>query len=136
MKLPGIHRFGALAAVIATSFGLIACGTNGFPLMDASTDVSTDNGIARIEVLPDTAYIGQVGQSTQMAATVFDAQDSTVVNATVVWSTADPSVATVTTDGVVTGVGQGETTVAASSGDVEGTAVVVVTTLQPLGGAP
>lgn len=136
MKLPAIHGPGTLAAVAAASLALVSCGTSSFPLMDASTNVPTTSGIAKVQILPDTVYVGQVGQTTQMQATVIDSQDSTVANASVVWDTGDPSVATVTSDGLLTGVGEGQTTVTATAGGAEGSAVVIVSTVQPLGGTP
>jgi uncharacterized protein YjdB len=49
-----------------------------------------------------------------------------MVNASVTWSTSNTSVATVSSSGVVTGVGTGSATITARSGTATGTATVTV----------
>jgi uncharacterized protein YjdB len=77
-----------------------------------------------------------IGQSTQATATLRDANNNVITGRTVVWTTANPAVATVTTSGVVTAVAQGTTTVTATNGTVSGNASATVTPPVSQGPAP
>jgi len=80
--------------------------------------------VATVRVTPDSLNIA-IGQSAQLSAAVEDSAGH-VVSRTVTWTSLNPSVATVTGSGVVTGVDGGSTTVTASVDAVADTASVVV----------
>lgn len=83
-------------------------------------------GVASVSVSPSTGSIA-VGATTTLAAAPLDASGNAVSGATVTWGTSDANIATVSTSGVVTGVGAGTATISATSGTVKGTATITVT---------
>jgi len=72
--------------------------------------------------------IGQTGQAT---AVLRDAAGNVLSGRTIAWSTAEPSLATVTSLGVVTAVAAGSATIVAASEGVTGTATVVIAPAAP-----
>ena len=90
--------------------------------------------VSTITIDPPSPTIS-IGASTQMtaAATYSDGSTGTLSGGTsctgntVCWSSSDPSVASISTGGLLTGVSQGTTTITAASGAVTGTATGTVT---------
>ena len=78
-----------------------------------------------ISVSQSSISMSYVGQSTGVTATVLD-QFQRTFNATVTWSSDDPSVATVSGGGLVTSVADGMTTVRATSGSLSASVSVTV----------
>ena len=68
-----------------------------------------------------------VGQTVQLAATPKDILGNPLAGRTVTWSSSAPSVATVSSSGLVSGVAMGSATISATSGGVAATAVLTVT---------
>ena len=66
-------------------------------------------------ISPSTLALTFLGESVRLTASVRD-QNGQPFNTTVVWSSADPSVATTSASGDVTAAGNGTTTVNASAG--------------------
>lgn len=62
--------------------------------------------VASVAVTPATATVG-IGQTQQLTATLKDARGETLSGRTITWSSANAAVATVSGDGVVTGVAAG-----------------------------
>ena len=81
----------------------------------------------RIAITPSRATLISVGDTEQLTATVYDANDDIIPSATVAWSSSDTSVATVSARGLVTAVGRGSTRITATSGGVNGRASITVT---------
>lgn len=82
---------------------------------------------ASVTVSPSTVTV-ETDSTTQLTAAAYDARGAEITGAAFAWRSADSSIATVSTDGLVTGVAEGETTIiAGASGAVEGTAAVTVT---------
>ena len=79
-----------------------------------------------IAVTPDTVALTALGQTAQLAAEVRDQNGRVMEGVPVSWSSADTTVAAVDSAGLVTGIGGGATTIAATAGAVSGTAVVTV----------
>ncbi|MDE2752101.1 MAG: Ig-like domain-containing protein, partial [Gemmatimonadota bacterium] len=79
-----------------------------------------------IAVTPDTVALTALGQTAQLGAEVRDQAGRAMEGVPVAWSSADTSVAAVDSAGLVTAAGVGETTIAATSGDASGDAVVSV----------
>ncbi len=67
-----------------------------------------------------------VGQTAQATAVLRDAAGNVLSGRTIAWSTAEPSLATVTSSGLVTAIAAGTATVVATSEGVTGAATVVV----------
>lgn len=82
--------------------------------------------VATVTVQPSTATIAS-GSMTTLSATVTDQNGSVLTDRVVTWSSSDPSVATVSSSGVVTGLLVGTATITASSGGKSGSATVTVT---------
>ncbi|MEO7965337.1 MAG: Ig-like domain-containing protein [Gemmatimonadaceae bacterium] len=80
---------------------------------------------ALLRVTPATTTL-RVGQSSSLTGDVLDATGAIVPGRTITWSSSNPAVATVNTNGVVTAVGAGNVTITAASGNVTGTALVSV----------
>ncbi len=71
----------------------------------------------------------QVGQQTQGIAVVKDASNNTLTGKVVTWSSSNPSAASVTSTGLITGVAVGTTIITATCESVDGTATLVVNAL-------
>jgi uncharacterized protein YjdB len=81
--------------------------------------------IGSVTVAPSSASVN-VAFTTTLTATVRDANGATVTGVPVTWSTDQPSVASVTQTGVVTGMAPGTATITATAGGKSGTATVTV----------
>jgi uncharacterized protein YjdB len=82
--------------------------------------------IASVTITPATDTL-MVGGQLQLADTVRDSLGNVVANPTVTWNTTSPSVAQVTSSGVVIAEGVGTATITATSGGKTGTNTTVVT---------
>ena len=82
-------------------------------------------------VITNTTLTLMVGESFTLGASV---RPIYATNPTILWSSSDTSVATVTSDGVVTGVGIGTSTITATSEDGDHTKTCEVTVQQPTSG--
>ncbi|MYF78481.1 MAG: Ig-like domain-containing protein, partial [Chloroflexi bacterium] len=85
----------------------------------------------RTDVTPSSATLNAIGQTLQLAVQVFDQNNAVMNGASVVWSSSDASVATVSGQGLVTAVSNGSATITAHSGTVS--ASVPVTVMQSAG---
>jgi PKD repeat protein len=114
----------ALLATVLLAFAA-ACA-------DAPTDSGPEspdtaaNGIAGVTLTPDAAAVA-VGAQVELTARAYKRNGSTV-DATFVWTSSDPSVATVSASGIVTGVAAGTVTVNATSGRASGGSTITVST--------
>jgi len=71
------------------------------------------------------------GQTAQAVATPRDASGNPLTGRTIQWASVDPTLATVSSSGVVTAIGAGSVTITASSEGVTGAATLAVTTAAP-----
>jgi trimeric autotransporter adhesin len=81
--------------------------------------------VASVVVTPN-ASPAVVGQTTQLRADAKDASGQTLTGRTIVWSTSEPGVATVTSTGLVTAIASGSATISATSEGKTGTATITV----------
>lgn len=107
-------------------------------LKEGSTRITAQSGgksaEARIEVTASTAQVVAspnsatiiLGEELQMAARVLDAAENDLTGRRITWKSSDESIATVNTQGLVTGVAQGRVTITASNEGVDGTAQIDV----------
>lgn len=106
--------------------GIVAEAPNG--VADTATLVVIDSigELAAVSVLPDRDTV-EVGSAVTFRAAAEDADGDSIASADFSWSSLDPSVATVDTAGVATGIAPGEAgIVAASSAGPSDTATLVV----------
>lgn len=86
-------------------------------LAGAACGSSTEPSVpTTIQVNPSSVAFTSVTQPEQLTATVRDQNGQAMADATVSWTSVDVSVVTVGPSGTVTGAGEGETTVRATSG--------------------
>jgi alpha-tubulin suppressor-like RCC1 family protein len=99
------------------------------PTLKAGVLLAVGSAVAIVAVSPTTATLTPA-QALQVTAVVRDANGTTLTNRIVTWSSAAPSIASVTAAGLVTGVGPGTTTITAIS---EGRSGSMTVTVNPLG---
>jgi uncharacterized protein YjdB len=92
---------------------------------EVTVDVSAPSP-AEVVVSPEAVTLTEIGATTELTATVLDADGVEIEGAVVVWTTSDADVAVVDQEGVVTAVGEGTATISAAIGEVSGTAEVTV----------
>ena len=80
-----------------------------------------------VAVTPDTVAFTAIGQTAQLAAEVRDQIGRVMEGEAVSWSSSDTAVAVVDAVGVVTAGGRGTVAIAATAGEVVGTATVTIT---------
>ena len=122
-------------ATVATvdASGLVTAAGNGSATITASSGSATGTAsvtvaqeAAGVSVSPGALSFASLGDTARLAAAVVDANGAAVEGAEVEWTTEDATVATVDLTGLVTTVGNGNTTVKATSGSTTDTTVVVV----------
>ncbi len=113
--------------------GLVTAVSNGtaritatFGFASASVSVSVVQEAGSITITPESATLETVGATVQLEAVVHDTGNSAIPGAAVVWSTSDPSVATVDNNGLVTAVSRGTTQITATTDLVSESAPVSV----------
>jgi uncharacterized protein YjdB len=109
---------------------VVAAAISGCQNQNSATGVN--NGIAFVVVTGPSSAV-MVNQTLPLTAQAYNETDTEVFNVSFVWSSSNTSVATVDSNGVVTGVSVGTTTINAKGGGQLGQAVITVT--QPPGDA-
>jgi len=85
-----------------------------------------DLAVRRVSLAPAVDTITAIGDTLQLAATVTDERGSTIIGATVVWTTDDSAIAAVDSSGAVLARGPGAATISASVRDHAGRARITV----------
>ncbi len=106
--------------LIAFGVGLLGCGD------DSGGDLQGPPQVSAVSVSSPAASV-QVGQSLLLTANATDVAGTPIQGLTFEWTSSDPAIATVSQDGLVTGVAPGQVEVRATAGGVTGSTVVVVT---------
>lgn len=121
-------------ASVATvdSSGLVTAEGMGSAMVRATSGEASGSAIVTVmqsadsvTVLPVAATIGP-GDTLRLVAKAFDANGHPLAGEEFAWSSSDDSVATVDASGLVTGVGEGSTTIAALLEDARGTSRIAV----------
>ncbi len=117
---------------------LIFIGLSLFTLTSCGKDSPTEPELpespppppipSRIVITPSSVTLDAIGQTGQLTAQVFDQNNALMSSAVVTWTGSDDAVATVSTAGLVTGVGNGSASITARSGG--SSASVNVTVMQ------
>ena len=113
--------------------GLVTAVANGSVTVTATSGsaagtaaVTVAQRAARVEVSPTSVEFSALGDSVQLTAAPFDANDNAVEDATVTWSSEDDAVATVDANGLVTAAGNGTANITAQADAASGAAAVTV----------
>jgi uncharacterized protein YjdB/murein DD-endopeptidase MepM/ murein hydrolase activator NlpD len=121
----------AVASVVASN-GLVTGAKEGNATITATTGgksgtaaVAVTASVSRVEITPATAEVN-VGSNVTLSARAYAADGTELTGRTFTWTSDQPTIATVT-NGVVTGVNEGNATITAMTGGKSGTAAVAVT---------
>ena len=113
--------------------GLVTAVGNGVVAVAATSGsasgtaaVTVEQLVAQVTVTPDSVAFGALGDTVRVAGAAVDGNGHGVPGVEISWSTSDDAVATVDAGGLVTAVGNGAVTLAATSGSASGTAAVTV----------
>jgi len=116
-----LRREFALPAVALGLLGLARCGGGG----DSTTGPPPSGEVASVTVVPQSVTL-YAGEERQLVAVARDQAGNALAGRSVSWSTTAPAVATVSTTGLVAGVGAGSATITATSEGQSGSAAVTV----------
>jgi trimeric autotransporter adhesin len=108
--------FGSLVSALACAIVLLSCGGDS---------TGPGGGGASVTVNPATDSLA-LGASVTLVATVTDASGHVVSGASIFWSSENPAKATVSSNGIVTGIDTGTVRIAASSNGKSGFATIAV----------
>jgi uncharacterized protein YjdB len=130
---PVSWRSGAPGLASVSSNGLVTGLQPGTAVIIATIEGITGSAtvtvaqvpVASVTVTPSSFSL-TAGQKVNLSATLKDASGNTLTGRIVSWSSSDNSVATVASNGEVTGVGSGSATISASSEGQVGTATITV----------
>jgi len=112
-----------LATGLAIGSALITAATAG---VTGSATLSIAQTVGSVVVSPATAALDALGVTQQLTATAKDASGNVIPGRSFTWKSDNPLVASVDPSGVVTAVGNGLTTITATTGGVAGTAALSV----------
>ena len=124
------------SGVAATDFSVDAPTprNSASPTVTCGTTVTPE--VARVSVTPAAATV-TVGGTVALTATAFDADDAAIGGTSFTWSTSTPTVATVSTTGIVAGIAPGTATIiATTSNGTAGSATITVEAAPPPSDAP
>src|SRR2546422_50541 len=117
-----------LVTAMAAGSAMITATSEG--QSGTSSITVTNVPVASVALTPASATI-QVGQTQQLAATLKDASGNTLSGRAVIWSSPTPSVASVSSSGLVTGLAAGSAVITATSEGQSGTATLTVVAPPP-----
>ena len=121
------------AVATVNGSGLVRAAGTGTAMISATSDSATGTAMvavtqvaASVSVTPGNVGFASLGRSAQLTGTVHDANGHALAGAGVTWSSADTSVATVDASGLVRPVADGQVSIHAASGNLDGFSTVVV----------
>jgi glucose/arabinose dehydrogenase len=114
-----------VAPVLVLTTLLTACGgdSGGGDIVEPPAQPAP---VASVTVTAPVTTI-QVGQTVQLVATAYDAAGATLENRAFSWAPSDPTLASVSTSGLVSAIAPGEVQIRATSEGVTGTIAITVT---------
>ena len=121
------------AVATVSDAGLVASVADGTATITATSgsasataSVTVAQAAATLVLSDSILTFSSLADTTQLTATVTDANDEVVDGATVTWATSDAAVATVSDAGLVTVIADGTATITATSGSASATATTTV----------
>ncbi len=115
------HELVAIAGILLVTAVLFLDGCTD------TTEVEERSTPTSLIVSPKEVVLPALEASVQFSAQVFDQNGSAMESPSITWSSEDPSVAAVNTNGLGTATGNGTTRIIATVGTLSGTAAVTVT---------
>ncbi|MGV3710007.1 MAG: Ig-like domain-containing protein [Gemmatimonas sp.] len=115
-------------AVCAVAYATAACG--GSDTTSPNDPPPGPVAVANVLMTPNTATV-EAGKTIQLAAVARDANNNVLANRTITYSSSSVAIATVSAQGVVTGVVAGNVTITASSEGKSSDAAITVTPPAP-----
>ena len=109
-----------LCALTVLTLLAVSCGGDDLPTEPETPAATT------VDLSSSALSFTSLGASEQVAATVKDQNAVLMSEATVTWTSADEAIATVSSTGLVTSVGNGSATITATSGSASESASVTV----------
>ena len=127
------------AVATVSSSGLVTAVAPGTAIITATSETKSGTStitvslvpVSTVTVSPASAGI-RITATTQLTAVTKDSIGGVLTGRVVTWSSSDPTTATVSASGLVTGVGLGTTTITATSEGKSGTSAITVTKI-PVG---
>ena len=110
-----VCQFGAIAVILF----IPACGGGGGPTVTPAGPVTTVS-------ITDPSSAVALGGTMQLAASATDANGNVVTGLTAAWTTSNPAVATVSSNGLVSGISVGSATITATISGIAGSTGVTV----------
>jgi uncharacterized protein YjdB len=117
--MASLHQFSGLSLLRC----LVIAATLSLALFPGCGGSSTDT-VASVNVTPTTSSVSVNGQQ-QFTATALDSNGVTVTGQTFTWTSSSPSVASISTAGIATGVAPGSTQITALTASITSTAVTL-----------
>lgn len=123
----------AVSVASVSSSGMVTANALGTAVITASN--GSKNGYSTITVVPEPIASITVspgvdtltrGETVQLTATLRDAGNNVVTGRTVTWTSADPGIASVSSQGLVTGIGDGVVSITASADNHSAAATIRV----------
>ena len=111
-----------LVTAVGTGESAVTAAVHG---VSGEARVSVTQSAHSVAVSPATATIVP-GDTLPLSGEALDANGHAVAEAEFVWSSSDPSVATVEASGIVRGVSEGKTTITARAGEAQGISEITV----------
>ena len=109
----------AVVFVAFSTTSVLACGS------DTPTGSGTPT-VASVVVTPSTAALESLGATVQLTASARDASGNTISGKTFTWSSSDANIATVSSSGLATAIGNGVATITATTEGVQGSSSLTV----------
>jgi uncharacterized protein YjdB len=109
-------------AYILSLVALSACGAEA----PTATESGSDPAPSAITLSASSVNLASLGATETLSATVMDQFGATMTGQSVRWTSNSPTVASVSTDGLITAISNGTSTVSASLGSISATANVTV----------
>ena len=125
-----IATIGASGVVLALTEGATSVIATAGSKVDSATLTIRRAPVATVSVQPSNATVDS-GSTFQFAAVLVDHAGRTLTGRTVAWSSSNPTVATVSSSGLVTGIKSGSATITATSEGKSGVASLTVASTPP-----
>ncbi len=119
--------------VMVSSSGMVTAVGNGRASINATTDGVSGSALITVDQVPASVAISRtdvtfrwIGSFATLTAEALDSAGNPLANATFIWSSSAPSVATVDSVGRVTAMSEGVSTITAATEGVSGSANIIV----------